>query len=324
MAEVRPLGEGLWHLVLPLPIPRLPSVNCFVFQGEDGFTLLDPGGGHDAGYDALAEGLAEIGGSLGDVTRMVITHLHPDHMGLATRLHTETGAEYTMHRTAPDRIDQYNDWSPVREYVATLAEQHGATKEEAEVLRADEPRPDWAPTSMAPTESVDDGDLIPVAADRTLEVVYTPGHDASHVCFLDSRTGALFTGDHVLPRITPFVPFPPDEPDNLGNYITSLQRVEDIDPYIAYPAHGERIERGAARARQIALHHSRRLLGMLEEMEDGPRSAWQIMTASFKPNMPPMHTRLALQETLAHLEYLRKRGRVEQFDDNGVLRYRRA
>ena len=324
MLEVLPLGQGLWQLVLPLPIPRLPSVNCYAFEGTEGLTLIDPGGGDEAGYQALGANLAEIGFSLADIRRMAITHLHPDHMGLATRLHTETGAEYTMHSTTAARIDGYNDWGPIREYVAKLAEQHGSTPEEADVLRQEEPRPDWAPTSIVPTEFVDDGDVIAVAGGRTLEVVHTPGHDTSHICFLDSQTHDLFTGDHVLPRITPFVPFPPDEPDNLGTYLASLHRVEAIEPHIAYPAHGDRIERGAARANQIALHHSRRLLGMLEQMREGPRTAWQVMNASFKPNMPPMQTRLALQETLAHLEYLRMRRQVEQSDHGGVVSYRRT
>ncbi len=325
MPEPVALAPGLWQLELPLPIPRLPSVNAYVFSGPDGLTVVDPGGGHEHGYEALGEGLDHLGHGRGDIAVVVGTHLHPDHMGLATRLVEETGCRYVMHSSAADRMDQYNDWQPARRHVADLARRHGAPDDRAEELAADAGRPEWAPESMKPTDLVGDGDEIRVAPDRTLRAVHTPGHDESHICLLDSATGFLMSGDHVLPGITPFVPFPPEQPDNLGTYLDSLQRVEAIDPPLTLPAHLGLIDRGAARAHQIQLHHRRRLEGMLEQFDEGPRSAWQVMGDAFRPNLPPLHTRLALQESLAHLEYLRKRGRLQLVDEEAeVLEYRRT
>ncbi len=317
------LAEGLWQLVLPLPIPRLPSVNAYVFPGPDGTVVIDPGGGHDDGYEALADGMKDLGLSLGDIRSVVCTHLHPDHMGLATRLVTEVGCDYVMHSSAATRMESYNDWGPIRRWIAELAARHGAPEDRAALLGEDDARPDWAPLSMPPTVLVDDGDEIPTGPGRSIRAVHTPGHDESHICLVDSATGFLFSGDHVLPRITPFVPFSDADGDNLGTYLESLERVEKLDPPVTYPAHLGRIERGAARANQIRLHHQRRLDGMLDTLAAGPSTAWAIMESSFKPDLPPMHTRLALQETLAHLEYLRARRRVEHIDDGGVLAYRR-
>lgn len=319
--EPRRLGHGLHLLPLPLPIPRLPSVNCYVFESEGSLVLIDPGGGHTEGYEALRGGLADLGHSLADVRAAVCTHLHPDHMGLATRLVEETGCDYVMHRSAADRMDGYNDWAPFRERIMSLAARHGAPPEQVEAMGADEPRPDWAPPSMPPTSVVDDGDTIAIGPDRHLEVVHTPGHEASHICLRDGRTGALFSGDHVLPRITPFVPFPDDEPDNLGTYLGSLARVAALDPSVTYPAHLDVIRHGADRARQIALHHERRLDSMLDTLQRRPRTAWDVMEGVFKPHLPPRHLRLALQETLAHLEYLRVRHRLDASDDDGVVVY---
>ncbi len=323
MAAPTRLAAGLWQLELPLPIPRLPSVNAYVFAGQDGLTVVDPGGGHEEGYAALGSGLAELGHSLGDVHTVVATHMHPDHMGICTRLVEEVGCRYVMHRAAAHNIDRYNDWTTFRQWVAGLARRHGAPEETAAELARDEPRPDWAPLSMKPTILVDDGDEIALTPGRVLEVVHTPGHEDAHICLVDSATRYLMSGDHVLPGITPFVPYSPTDADNLGTYLRSLQRVEEIDPPLTLPAHLQHIERGAARAHQIRLHHRRRLDGMLTELDAGRSTAWEVMQAVFRPNLPPMHTRLAFQETLAHLEHLRVEGRAEQHERDGTLAYRR-
>ena len=222
MTEV---ADGLWQLELPLPIPRLPSVNAYLFPSDEGVAVIDAGGGHQEGYEALEAGLAAMGRRLADITTVICTHLHPDHMGLATRLVLETGCEYVMHRSAEERMSSYNDWGPIRRRIAELAAEHGAPDDRSAQLAADEARPDWAPKSMDPTVLVDDGDDIPVAPGRSVRAVHTPGHDESHICLVDSATGFLFSGDHVLPGITPFVPYPETHPDNLGRYLESLQKI---------------------------------------------------------------------------------------------------
>lgn len=321
VAEAVDLGRGLHLFPLPLPIPRLPTVNCYAFEGDEGLVLIDPGGGHQEGFEALLAAIRELGHSPGDIAVAVCTHLHPDHMGLATRLRNEFGTRFVMHATAKERMDAYNDWTVFRERVGDLARRHGAGPDDIAAMTADEPRPDWAPVGEPPDTLVDDEEVVPVTGERGLRVVYTPGHDVSHICLVDTATDAMFSGDHVLPRITPFVPFPPEDGDNLGTYLASLRRVEELDPTVTYPAHGPTIERGKARAHQIGLHHERRLAGFIDDIRTRPLTAWEAMQSAFRPNLPPLHARLALQETLAHLEYLRHRGRLDRTDEGGVWRY---
>ena len=321
MAAVHDLGWGIHRIELPLPIPRLPFVNAYVFPGEEGPVVVDPGAATEDGYLALKEGLAGLGHDPGDLAAVIATHLHPDHMGLCTRLAAETGCDYVMHATAASRVAGYNDWAPWRARLIALARRNGAPEHAVAALGEEEPRPAWAAPSMIPNVLVEDGAAIPLAGERHLAVVHTPGHDESHVCLVDSASGLLFSGDHVLPRITPFVPYPEEDGDNLGTYLASLRRIEEIDPPRTLPAHLEPIERGAARAHQIALHHRRRLEGMTERLRRSPASAWAVMEDAFKPDLPPLHARLAFQETLAHLEYLRHRGRAERFEEEGTVLY---
>ena len=183
------------------------------------------------------------------------------------------------------------------------------------------PRPEWAPAIQEPSELVADGDLIAVGDGRILEVLHTPGHEPAHACLVDSRTGILFSGDHVLPRITPVVMYDAAT-DRLGTYTTSLRRIEDLAIGLTYPAHGAIVERGSLRARQIILHHERRLGGITQELRHGPATAWEIMEAIFRPNLLPFEKRLAFSETMAHMSHLEHREEVTRFSEEETVFFR--
>ena len=320
-SEPRRLAGGIHRIDLPLPLIGLDWVNSYVIEGPDGLTVIDVGVDDEAGIGALRSGLEALGHSLGSINQIVATHLHPDHVGLAGHLVDEVGCRWVMEASAVDNLHLYNDWGTFREFIGEAALANGGPVDDVAILTADEPRPDWAPPSTPPTDTVADGDKISIGDDRWLEVVHTPGHEPSHICLVDSTTGAMFSGDHVLPRITPFVPHLGEGTDNLGTYLASLKRVEAIDPPVTYPAHGVTIERGKERAHQIGLHHQRRLEGIIEMLEDGT-TAWQVMLGIFRPHLPPMHQRLAFGETMSHLEHLRSRGSVERIDKGGTFVYR--
>lgn len=317
------LPGGIHRLELPLPFFGLESVNSYVIEGDAGLTVIDVGVDDEAGREALRFGLGSLGHGVDSIAQMVITHLHPDHVGMAGRLVEEAGSRFVMESSAIDNLHLYNDWGLFREFIRETALANGGPSDEVALLSAPEPRPLWAPESVPPTETVGDGDKIPITEDRWLEVVHTPGHEPAHICLVDSQTGAMFSGDHVLPRITPFVPHLGEGTDNLGTYLSSLERVEAIDPPVTYPAHGVIIERGKERARQIYLHHQRRLAGVLDLMRGGA-TAWEVMTGLFRPHLPPMHKRLAFGETMSHLERLRATGDVEREEANGHYTYRSA
>jgi len=321
--EPKELAGGIYRIDLPLPLIGLDWVNSYVIEGSEGVTVIDVGVDNEEGVEALGSGLAAIGYGLDSITQVVATHLHPDHVGLAGHLVDEVGCRWVMESSALDNLYLYNDWGKFRDFIGETALANGGPAEHVALLTADEPRPGWAPVSIPPTDSVADGDKISLGEDRWLEVVHTPGHEPSHLCLVDSATGAMFSGDHVLPRITPFVPHLGEGTDNLGTYLASLKRVEAIDPPVTYPAHGVTIERGKERAHQIRLHHQRRLEGIVDIVKDGA-TAWEVMLGLFRPHLPPMHQRLAFGETMSHVEHLRSRGVIDRTDESGTYIYRKA
>ncbi len=242
---------------------------------------------------------------------------------MAKRIVERTGCEWVMHATTVDEIPHYNDWSKRTAQLARFAADAGAPAAALATSFSDLPRPAWFSEATRPSHPVEDGDRIPIGPDRHLSVLFTPGHQANHMCLVDSLTGRLFSGDHVLPRISPFIPFTGRRDDHLGTYLASLERIVALDPPVTHPAHGPTIARGAARARQILLHHERRLETVLEQLSDRPLTAWQVMEGVFRPHLNPLEQRLAFQETMAHLEHLVRRGEVAGYREGDLRWYRR-
>lgn len=318
----RPLGDGI-HLI-PAPLPfRAPSwVNCYAVETGDGVTLIDCGCDWEPGHKAINTGLAEVGLGGARIDTLIVSHLHPDHVGMAGRVVAEHGARFVMHRRASRLVDRYNDTPGFIARNLDLARRHGVPRHEAAALAGEAERPDFMPVISPPDVVVDNGGRIDLGGGRYLEVLHTPGHDPSHICLRDSLTGVVFSGDHVLPRISPVIMFDEDFEDVLGDYLGSLHRLLGLPIGLTYPAHGGIVERGSARVEQILLHHERRLDQMRSRAQTAPLTAWAMVGAIFRPSLSPIEQRLALRETVAHLEHLRLAERIHHEDRDGIIWYR--
>lgn len=313
------MGDGLHRIEVPLPFRSPRSVNSYFFTGNRGISILDVGVRDDDGYDALTDALAALGAGWHDVHQLIGSHLHVDHIGGARRIVDEHGLDLVMHDSTPASLDWFNDWETRTDHFASFAGRHGAPSDTAARLANTWERPDWYDLAVPPTKLVADGARINIDADRWLTVTHTPGHQENHIALTDSRTGLWFTGDHVLPRISPFIPHTGGDADTLGAYLTSLDRIIDGEAGYSLPGHGAPIDSGEARARQIQAHHARRLADVMSKIERGSTNAWQIMEEIFRPNLSLGQQRLAIQETLAHIEHLRRSGRVRAREESGVV-----
>lgn len=318
----RNLGNGIYQIPAPLPFRSPPFVNCYVVESGDGLLLLDCGSDWDEGIAALRSGFATLGLAEDAVHTMVVSHLHLDHVGMAGRVVDQVGCDFVMHERAEKLVDHYNDTPGNVSRLTDLAANHGVPGSLLDVI-TDFHRPDYMPLIPKPNRTVVDGEEIDLGKGRHLSVVHTPGHEPSHICLLDSTTGITFSGDHVLPRISPVIMYDGVLDDPLGEYLNSLQKLINMDIGLTYPAHGSIVEQGDERARQILLHHDRRLLDMAELVREADTNAWEVMVQSFRPNLDPIQTRLALLETISHLEHLRLTGRVQHVDRSGVTFYGR-
>jgi glyoxylase-like metal-dependent hydrolase (beta-lactamase superfamily II) len=321
LPDIQRLEGGISVIPLPLPFASPAWVNAYTIETSDGTVLIDCGVDWEPGRERLFEGLGVLGIPPGSIHTLVASHLHPDHVGMAPHLIETLGCRLLMHRSALTNTEFYNDTPRLAAWTSAFGHAHGVPASEL-VEFGDMIRPEWMPILSAPTLLVDDGDTIELGGGRHLEVLHTPGHDHSHICLRDSATGACFSGDHLLPRITPVIMWDESELDVLRLYLDSLERLVVAHIELTYPAHGSIFERGSERAGQIVLHHDRRLATMVEILSPGPATAWTVMGEAFRPHLNTLEKRLALRETVSHLEHLRLRHRLEADDREGVRWYR--
>ncbi len=317
------LGQGIHSITLPLPFRSPPSVNAYLIEGADGLTLIDCGADWPEGHLALVRGMEHLRLDARTVRTLIISHLHPDHVGMAPRLVDEWGVRTVMHSRAAFLVDRYNDTEGFRRHTKELADRHGIPPSARAAFIDIGDRPTWMPPISPPDLMVEDGEFIGIDAGRQLEVLFTPGHEAAHICLRDSLTRSLFAGDHILPRITPFVGYDELFEDVLGDFLASLRKIERLLVTVTYPAHGDVIEHGSARAEQIILHHQRRLEDMTEAVEPLGSTAWMVMEKIFRPHLSPPDQRLALRETIAHLEHLHRQRRLNSMEEAGTVKYLR-
>jgi glyoxylase-like metal-dependent hydrolase (beta-lactamase superfamily II) len=161
---------------------------------------------------------------------------------------------------------------------------------------------------------VEDGEAITLAGEQ-YRVIWTPGHSDGHICLFRERDGVFIAADHVLPRITPNIGLysEKDRRNPLGDYLASLKKVERLPASIVLPGHGEPFSDLAGRVREILAHHEEREAQILALLDPRPQHAYGIAEQLFGHRWENSEARrMAVAETLSHLEYMRYTGRVDQ------------
>lgn len=325
--EITEIAPGVLRSQLPVHLPGIGHVNCYLLTDERGVAVVDPGLPSPASFAALEQRLRTAGYAVTDVHTAIVTHSHFDHFGGAERLRVLAGAEILTHESfrpvwestelaepveIPDAEEddddahrppwltlRVNPWGTVRE---PMPEKEWRTWEE---IAKNDPR--WFATPR-PTQTVVDTQIVRFARREWL-CLHTPGHTEDHLCLYDPTYGIMLSGDHVLPTITPHISGLTPHTDPLARFFASLERMRGVEGVTkVLPAHGHPFDDLSGRAIAIRRHHEQRLnviRDTADELETGtvPQYMQRLFSERSWGNM-------AESETFAHLEHLRVLGEL--------------
>lgn len=316
------IADGTWAVPVPIPDNPLRYTYCYLLEADDGVAVVDPGWDGDARLQALLEGLAGAGYTPADIVGIVVTHYHRDHLGLVPALLSlQPGAWLALHDHDIESVQAFRARSSrtsraslmelganlgvpatrIEELASSFAGKARSASADRTVFAFD-----WPDGLMR----VADGQLLPIAG-RRIRVLWTPGHTFGHIALHDEEAQTLFSGDHVLPSISPNIGLDVTSiGHSLGDYLGSLARMRELPEDVAVaPAHGFRFDGLRIRADQLVAHHDQRL----DELRARAAATDDLSVYSMCQGMEwargfegltGFQLYAALMETAAHMHYL--------------------
>jgi glyoxylase-like metal-dependent hydrolase (beta-lactamase superfamily II) len=323
-AEVAP---GILWLRIPMPMD-LNHINLWLLDEGDGWTLVDTGINADMAKAAW-ESIAAKAFADKPLKRIFLTHLHPDHIGLAVWLQERYRVPAWMSARGLELVNAFA--GSISDADANAAQafmmSHGFTDTEM-LAKFFSGRNFRSGISGIPDVSYQpvDGEHLTLGGSRW-QIYETNGHAEGHQCLFDAQRNILISGDQVLPTISPNVSFSPrgGDANPLNSFIESLERLSALDRHtLVLPSHGRPFFGLRARAADLIAHHREHLQAMEAACVE-PKTAYDLVPVLFKRRLIGSHWMFAMGETIAHAEYLALAGKLARHkDDEGMIRYVKA
>ncbi|MGE5472241.1 MAG: MBL fold metallo-hydrolase [Bacteroidota bacterium] len=324
--ELVEVAPGVFWLRMPLPF-QLDHINLWLLRDGDGWTIVDTGFPSD---DVRATWSLILAGLEGSVRRLIVTHFHPDHLGLATWLQEKTGAALSM--TSGEFLTAHAVWHEVgghgARFMVEQFRQHGLDAERLEKFaRRGSGYRLAVPALPEQYRRFKAGDTTLING-RNWRIMIGHGHAPEHMALYCAELRVLISGDMLLPKISTnisvFAATP--EADALGWFLESLDELagEIPEETLVLPSHGLPFFGVQGRVEALHAHHEERLQALENSCEQAPKSAADLLEVLFQRTLDTHQTMFAMGEAIAHLNHLEQAGRLSRsIDNNGVIRYMR-
>jgi glyoxylase-like metal-dependent hydrolase (beta-lactamase superfamily II) len=314
-----PKIDNVHPIAIPLP-PDTPLLTANLYAvGSGPITLIDTGPKFPGALQFIREQMESAGFSFTDVERIIATHGHVDHTGLAAQIRAAAGHSVDIcirpedHWLISPEHHREHMWSEEAEQLTAWA---GVPEEVVKGIRR---RFRFFQELCDPVDRVallEDGDEF-LASGQRLKIVHTPGHTAGSVCVYDAERKLLFSGDSIIKHITPnplveVKRFRAENPDyrSLPTFLNSLDTISRLDVRYAFPGHGEYVDDVNGVIATYKSHHRRRMDLVWRALEKRARPVYQLIGDVF-PVVPEGDVLLAVSEIIVHLEVLVDEGRAQ-------------
>lgn len=324
--DIKQVADGVFWVRMPLPF-ALKWINLWLLRDDDGWVIVDTGVATEetrlhwrAIFDNHLQGLP--------VKRVLITHMHPDHVGLAGWLTRKFDANLWMSRleylTCRTLVADTGRDAP--DVAISFYRQAGWNEDALDTYRVRFGGFGKAVSRLPDSYTrLGEGDVITIGG-RPWEVIMGCGHSPEHACFVQRDLNVLISGDQVLPRISSNVSVFPTEPegDPMSDWINSCHKLKGAlpDDLLVLPAHNEPFVGLHRRLGDLIDNHESALTRLAQWIKE-PKRVVDCFSPLFKRTIGPDVLGMATGEAIAHLNCLIARGQATaDMHDDGVKRYR--
>jgi glyoxylase-like metal-dependent hydrolase (beta-lactamase superfamily II) len=330
MQERELVSLGIYRIPIPIPFPQAGGpANVYAIEAERGLLLFDTGLGTVSSQEILIEGLAGIGHRIEDVNRIILSHGHIDHFGSAAWIRERVGRSIPVCIHAADAgkvLESGMDWPATlrqnSKYLAMLGMPLSVVEEAAVALGRN---PEFG-KRLSKVDPLQPGEVIQ-CRHVSLEVLHMPGHTPGLCCLYDREYRLLFSGDHLLERVSPNPLMDlgpegiPSSSRPLVTYFKSLERVRALGAALVLPGHGTPFAAANSVIDSLASFYRRRQAKLLAALERGPLTVYEAMKELFTPGSG-FELILMMSETLGNLEVMEDRGEIERETRDDRLHFR--
>jgi glyoxylase-like metal-dependent hydrolase (beta-lactamase superfamily II) len=316
-------AAGIHRLAIPTPF-AVGRVNVYLIE-DDPLTLVDAGPNSGSSLDDLQRQLAASGHAVEDIELILITHQHIDHIGLVDIVASHSGAQVAAIDHLVPFVQNYREAAAEDDaFAAQTMLRHGIPPDVAQALQS----VSLAFRAWGSRANVDrtlhEGEILQLR-DRSLEVLFRPGHSPTDTVFHDRERRMLIAGDHLIKHISsnPLISRlvgSKERPQSLVTYMDSLRKTQAMDLDLVLPGHGDPVTDHAELIESRFRMHERRAEKILKLIAERPRTAYEVAQAMWG-NIAVTQAYLTLSEVVGHIDLLLNGGRVVEHEDDGVVRY---
>ena len=318
---VEEILENLYRIEIPLPESVLKSINSYVIKAAEQNLVIDTGMDRKECMDVMQIGLKELGLDLRG-TDFFITHFHVDHLGLVSRLATDSSKIY-FNKPDADRLESGPYWDELVHF----AYLNGFPKEELEDALHSHPGYKYRSKKHLKFDILKEGDRLSIGG-YEFKCVETPGHTRGHSCLYEPHKKVFVAGDHILKDITPNIQLWSPEWNPLEQYLESLDKIDELDIELMLPGHRGIFRNYKERIQELRHHHQIRVEEIFSILGNGSKTVfqvasemtWDIMYDSWDL-FPISQKWFATGEAIAHLKYLEEKGLVRKEVQGGKISF---
>lgn len=287
--------------ILSLSLPYsfgMEQVNCYLFRGDNGYTVVDTGSYSQVGID-IWEHLITYGMK---IEKVVLTHFHIDHLGLAKWFQQEHGIPVFISKVGYKEIIRRQDKNYVN-FIVQMFEEHGST----EFKQMAESEDTTSIYQFEPNGLFDYDEIIGIG-NSSYEVIWTPGHCFDHMCFYQREQHIMIVGDHILEKLSPVILCESEIDQNpLQDYFNSLDKVKNYEVKLALPGHGNIMGNLEQRIEEIKSGHIHRMEQIMDSIREEAKTAWQLCQETYRN----VNSFTPLMATITRCMYLEYQGKIK-------------